>query len=215
MREDNIFEPIIEDPSGKQTLRTLIALCREKICYAPEHYQNDEKTWKLFVEGKFVCPFFEPAYKHKMPRPKNFEELTEYVSNGFFVQPTFTVGMLCFLAFDRINNAKRFPYRESVDAFFEETFSLSHEEAQKIVRDIRNPGREEQGKRKLHELCVRKEVSQKSEDMLYREFLRTRPTITKYEVAVFAARQIYQIAYYQANYPEEYKRIKEIIIQNE
>ena len=215
MQEENEFEPIIEDPNDKQTLRALITICREKIGYAPEYYQNDEKTWKLFAEGKFVCPFFEPAYKHKMPRPKNFEELTEYVSNGFFVQPTFTVGMLCFLAFDRINNAKRFPYRESVDAFFEETFSLSHEEVQKIVRDIRNPGREEQGKRELHELCVRKEVSQKSEDMLYREFLRTRPTITKYEVAVFAARQIYQIAYYQANFPEEYgKTLAKLIAQN-
>ena len=211
MQEEKEFEPIIEDPNGKQTLHALIALCREKICYAPEHYQNDEKTWDLFGEGKFVCPFFEPDYKHRMPRPKNFDELTEYVANGFFVQPTFTVGMLCFLAFNRINNAKRLPYRENVDAFFEETFSLSHEEAQKIIRDIRNPGREEQGKRELHELCVKKEVSQKSEDMLYREFLRTRPTITKYEVAVFAARQIYQIAYYQANYPEEYNLIIERI----
>ena len=155
MQDKKEFEPIIEDPNGKRTLRALIARCREKIGYAPaDHY--DEKTWELFAEGKFVCPFFEPAYKHKMPRPKNFDELTEYVANGFFVQPTFTVNMLCFLAFNRIENEKRFRFREDLDAFFEETFSISHEEAQTIVRDIRNSGREEQGKRALHDLCVKK-----------------------------------------------------------
>ncbi len=209
MQDKREWESMMEeDPTEKQMLRALIARCREKIGYAPADH-HDEKTWELFAEGKFVCPFFEPAYKHKMPRPKNFEELTEYVGNGFFIQPTFTVGMLCFLAFDRINNAKRLPYRESVDAFFEETFSLSHEEAQKIVRNVRDPGREEQGKRELHELCVKKAVSQNAEDMLCREFIRTRPRYSKKQVAIFEARKIYQIAYYQANYPEEYGNICE------
>ena len=201
--QEQIVEPILEDPNDKQTLRALIALCREKICIAPAGH-DDAKTWKLFAEGRFICPFFDPAYKRRMPRPKNFEELTEYVSKGFFIQPTFTLDMLCFLSFDRIHNAKRFPFREDLDAFFEETFSLPHEEAQTIVRDIRNPGREEQGKRALHDLCVKKGVSQSAEDMLYREFIRTRPRYSKKQVAIFEARKIYQIAYYQANDPEEY-----------
>ena len=168
---------------------------------------EDEKTWTLFAEGRYVCPLFTPDYYKRIPRPKNMDELTEYVGRGFFVDKTFTVSMLCFQAFNVMDNEKRLRFREDVDAYFEEAFQISHEEAQKVVRDIRNPVREEQGKRELHALCVERSASQKVEDAFFHEIIRTRPTLSKHPVATAYARKIYRLAYYQANYPEEYERI--------
>jgi len=175
---------------------------------------DDEKTWRLFSEGRYVCPLFTLDYYKRIPRPKNMDELTEYVGRGFFVDKTFTVSMLCFQAFNGMNNEKRLCFREDVDAYFEEVFELPHEETQKIVRDIRNPVREEQGKQELHDLCVERSASEEAEQAFYHEIVRTRPTLSKRPVATAYARKIYRLAYYQANYPEEYHNICKSISVN-
>lgn len=184
----------------RETTALLIA-CEKSFGIPPEGHA-DEKTWKFFADGRFVCPFFTPDYQEYMPRPHNFDELAEYVARGFFIEKDFTVSQLLFLKFSRKPN--RLVFREDVDAFFEESFGITHEEAQKIVRDIRNPCREEQGKRELRDLCQKYAVSAKSENALYREILRTRPTYSKKSFACAYADYIYKLAYYQANYPDGY-----------
>lgn len=200
------YKSVIEHHTSRQAHRALLVLCHEKIGSVPKGYA-DKKTWELFQEGRYSCPFFQAEYRKRMPRPKDFNELAEYLSRGFFIKPEYTISMFLFIVSDGIKNENRLPFREDVDAFFEEAFQLSHIETQTIVCDIRNPALEKQGKRELHELCEQRTVSQEIEDALYRHILRTSSSLSKREVAIFEARKIYQIAYYQANHLEEYRTI--------
>lgn len=198
--------PVLEDPESKMTHTALVAQCEKELGIVPDGF-DDEKTWELFSSGKYVCPFFDPEYRACLPRPNNIDELAEYVGRGFFIKQDFTVSMLCFSAFNGIKKENRLRFREDLDAFFESVFNIPHDEAQKILRDLRNPVREERGKQELHALCTDKELKPSTENILYQEIISTRPTLSKRPVAYAYAKLIYKIAYFQANYPEAYERI--------
>ena len=160
---------------------------------------DDQATWQLFAEGRYVYPFFTPEYGNQ-PRPQNFDDLTEHVATGFFMKKDFNESMELFLE-KKKNNKRSFVFREDVDELFRTTFALTDKEAQIILRDIRNPVREQQGKAELHRLFINTSLLPEFEEAFYKAILRTRSTLTKRAVATACSKKIYQLAFYQANYP--------------
>lgn len=69
--QNHEHKSVIEHHTSRQAHRALIVMCHEKIGSVPKGYA-DKKTWELFQEGRYSCPFFQAEYRKRMPRPKDF-----------------------------------------------------------------------------------------------------------------------------------------------
>ena len=184
----------------------LIRFCEAKTGIFVDNYQ-DELTWKLFSDGRYSSPLFIPEYPSDVIKPKNFEELSEYVARGFFVQKQYTLAMFQFLKYAK-DNPKRLIFRDDVDKLVFESFekigNASHEKIKSILAELRDDKSMDAGKDRLHNLCKDIGVAERHEEIIYGKIILTAPIYAVKDIACMFAKKVYIIGYFQANFWDKY-----------
>lgn len=184
----------------------LIRFCEAKTGIFVDNYQ-DELTWKLFSEGRYSSPLFIPEYPSDVIKPKNFEELSEYVARGFFVQKQYTLAMFLFLKYAK-DNPKRLIFRDDVDKLVFESFekigNASHEKIKSILAELRDDKSMDAGKDRLHNLCKNIGVAERHEEIICGKIILTAPIYAVKDIACMFAKKVYIIGYFQANFWDKY-----------
>ncbi len=194
---------------GLDEYADLIHLCEEKTgvdCPAYTDY-TDEKVWELFQKEQFENPFIEYAKEHRKSHPHTFMQLADAISGGFFIYDYYSDDQSAFLQSSYAKDGSPH-YKEDWIRLVSATLGIDSAKAHYYNRELCRYqlfGKYLSKDKALKEFIADGEKAGCEKSTLQKIVDDVNPYTVAWKAIVDTiATQIYKIAYFQANFHDEY-----------